>query len=68
MPDVSGSGNSVFWYAFTSESLYGVTISAEHALEVGSPQRTWLDQVLSSVDRNRYPWLVLGTHRPLYMR
>lgn len=63
MPD---SGNSVFWYAFGSHNLWMVTLSTEHSLEPGSPQRAWFEAQLATVNRTVYPWLVVAMHRPMY--
>lgn len=41
-------------------------ISFEYSVEAGSPQRTWLEQELASVDRSKFPWLVVYSHRPVY--
>ena len=64
MPD---NGNSVFWYSFGSNSVYVVTLSAEHSLETGSPQRQWFEGQLGAVNRTQYPWLVVAMHRPVYV-
>lgn len=63
MPD---NGNSVFWYGFGSNNLWMITLSTEHSLEIGAPQRTWLEAQLASVNRTAFPWLVVAMHRPMY--
>ena len=60
---VPSTGNAVFWYAFGSHSVWMVVISAEHSLEAGSPQRTWLEAQLKAVNRTEYPWLIVNSHR-----
>jgi hypothetical protein len=43
-----------------------ITLSTEHSLEIGAPQRTWLEAQLASVNRTAFPWLVVAMHRPMY--
>lgn len=40
--------------------------STEHDFHPISPQYSWLEQDLRSVNRSRTPWLVVGSHRPMY--
>lgn len=65
--DNSGSGKPPFWYGFHSGPVHFVIISAEHDLREGSPQRIWLENELSTIDRCIHPWLIVMMHRPLYV-
>jgi hypothetical protein len=65
MPESSHS-NGVFWYSFDYGSVHTVVISSEHDLSPGSPQYRFLEHDLANVDRNKFPWVVVESHRPLY--
>lgn len=57
-----------FWYAFTYGNVRWISISSEHPLDDGSPQRTFLEKSLASAvaNRNLVPWIILSIHKPLY--
>jgi len=63
MPD---NGNSVFWYSFNYALVHVVMMSSEHNYTRGSPQFEWLQADLSAVDRKATPWVIVGSHRPMY--
>ncbi len=63
MPD---NGNSLFWYSFDYGSVHIVMMSSEHDWTPGSPQYQWVEADLASVDRTKTPWLLIGSHRPMY--
>jgi len=60
------NGNGLFWYSYDFASVHTIMISSEHDLEPNSPQYTWLEQDLKSVNRTKTPWVILEMHRPLY--
>ena len=66
MPSSATLSNGVFWYSFDYGSVHTIVISSEHDLSPTSPQYTFLESDLASVDRSKTPWLVLESHRPLY--
>ena len=39
----------------------------QHDFTAGSVQHTWLSTTLSAVDRKVTPWLILTSHRPMYI-
>ena len=41
-----------------------VSMNTEVNFRTGSPQWTWLDQALGSIDRTRTPWVLFAGHRP----
>jgi hypothetical protein len=49
-------------------SLFNIFLSDCHQLPCGkgSEQYAWLIADLSSCNRTRTPWVVLGGHRPMY--
>jgi hypothetical protein len=57
-----------FWYSFNYGSCHWISISSEHDLGEGSPQRTFLVAALEAAVANRavVPWIVLTLHKPLY--
>lgn len=59
--------NAPFWYSFDYGSVHFTIVSSEHSLEPGSEQYRWLVRHLAAVDRCITPWLVVGSHRPLYV-
>lgn len=66
----SGGSEDGFWYSFNYGNVHYVSISSEHDLSEGSPQRLWLMKDLSSASepqqRSIVPWIVLAIHKPLY--
>lgn len=66
----SGGSEDGFWYSFNYGNVHYVSISSEHDLSEGSPQRLWLMKDLSSASepqqRSVVPWIVLAIHKPLY--
>jgi hypothetical protein len=42
-------------------------ISSEHDLSPNSDQYEWLSRNLASIDRTLTPWVILESHRPMYM-
>ncbi|CAF3702659.1 unnamed protein product [Rotaria sp. Silwood1] len=60
------NGNGLFWYSFDVGPTHIVYYSTEHDFRHTSPQYSWLEQDLCSVNRSRTPWLIVGSHRPMY--
>ncbi|XP_063679765.1 uncharacterized protein LOC134815183 isoform X3 [Bolinopsis microptera] len=60
------NGNGVFWYSFNYGLVHVVMFSSEHDFRPDSRQYLWLEKDLKSVDRNKHPWVVVTSHRPLY--
>ncbi len=60
------NGNSLFWYSFDVGPVHIAYYSTEHDFLPSSPQYVWLEKDLSSVDHVRTPWLIVGSHRPMY--
>ncbi|CAF2126035.1 unnamed protein product [Rotaria magnacalcarata] len=60
------NGNSLFWYSFDVGPVHIIYYSTEHDFRHTSPQYAWLEQDLRSVDRSRTPWIIVGSHRPMY--
>ena len=60
------TGNGVFWYSYSYGSVHTIVISSEHDLSVGSDQHRWLLHQLRGIDRDRTPWVILESHRPMY--
>ena len=60
------NGNGLFWYSFDVGPIHIVLYSTEHDFHRQSPQYSWLEQDLQSVNRSRTPWLIVSSHRPMY--
>jgi len=54
------------WRALAHGHVFVVMLNSEMAVEVGSPQLTWLDATLAAVDRAVTPWVIVAYHRPSY--
>ena len=55
------------YYSFSSGPLTIVVISSEHDFTAGSKQFLWLKATLSAIDRTISPWVLLTSHRPMYV-
>ena len=60
------NGNGLFWYSFDIGAAHIVYYSTEHDFTPTAKQYAWLEKDLSSVNRARTPWLIVGSHRPMY--
>jgi hypothetical protein len=60
------NGNGLFWYSFDVGPIHIIYFSTEHDFRRSSIQYAWLEQDLRSVNRSRTPWLIVGSHRPMY--
>ena len=54
------------WFSFDIGSAHIIHVSSYHNWSVGSPQYTWLEGDLASVDRTKTPWLIVNLHAPWY--
>lgn len=59
--------NAPFWYSFDYGVVHFTILSSEHDLSPSSAQHQWLQADLASVDRCVTPWLVVASHRPMYV-
>jgi len=64
--DVQARANG--WYAFSQGPAAFVVLNSEWNASRGSPQHDFLRAALSSVDRRATPWVVVGSHRPIYTK
>lgn len=57
-----------FWYDFDYGNIHWVSLSSEHSLEDGSPQKIFLEASLEAAVSNRdiVPWIIVTLHKPLY--
>lgn len=55
------------WYSFDYGPIHFTVISSEHDFMDGSPQYHWISSDLGGVDREVTPWLLLVSHRPIYI-
>lgn len=47
--------------------VHTIMISSEHALDKTSRQYKWLENDLKNIDRKITPWVIIESHRPMYM-
>lgn len=59
--------SSAPYYSYAVGPVAVVIISSEHDFTVGSAQHSWLGATLAAVDRSVTPWLILTSHRPMYI-
>jgi hypothetical protein len=57
--------NSVFWYSYQVGTATFVAWSSEHDCTPDSPQYKYLEATLKSIDRSKFPWVIMLGHRPL---
>jgi len=55
------------WYSFEHGAVHFVLLSSEHDFNQTSAQYAWLESDLAGVDRTRTPWLIVSSHRPMYV-
>lgn len=58
------AGPDADWFAVTFGSIRVVSMNTEVDFSPASAQGEWLKRELSSIDRAKTPWVVLGGHRP----
>ena len=65
--DSDGQAESeTFWYSRDFPGVHMVFMSTEHDYTTGSTQYSWLEQDLSSVDREVTPFVIVYGHKPMY--
>ncbi|CAF3835614.1 unnamed protein product [Adineta steineri] len=60
------NGNGLFWYSFNVGPLHILYYSTEHDFQQSSVQYNWIEHDLQSVNRSLTPWIIIGSHRPMY--
>ncbi len=58
--------SETFWYSRNVPGVHMVFMSTEHDYAPGSTQYSWLEQDLSSVDREVTPFVIVYGHKPMY--
>ncbi len=58
--------SETFWYSRNVPGVHMVFMSTEHDYTPGSIQYSWLEQDLSSVDRELTPFVIIYGHKPMY--
>ena len=65
--DSDGQAESeIFWYSRDVPGVHMVFMSTEHDYQQGSTQYNWLEQDLSSVNREVTPFVIVYGHKPMY--
>ena len=60
------NGNLLFWYSYDVGPIHVISYSTEHDFRRESVQYRWIEKDLQSVDRQRTPWILIVSHRPMY--
>lgn len=55
------------WYSWQVGSFFMIGMSSEHDFRIGSAQYSWLEATLAAVNRSATPFIILSTHRPMYI-
>lgn len=58
--------SETFWYSRNVPGVHMVFMSTEHDYAPGSTQYSWLEQDLSSVNRDVTPFVIVYGHKPMY--
>ena len=58
--------SETFWYSRDVPGVHMVFMSTEHDYSVGSTQYSWIEQDLSSVNRDVTPFVIVYGHKPMY--
>lgn len=58
--------SETFWYSRNVPGVHMIFMSTEHDYSVGSTQFSWLEQQLSSVNRDVTPFVIVYGHKPMY--
>ena len=61
------NGNGLFWYSFDVGPVHVLMFSTEHDFLNTSTQYNWIERDLQSVNRSHTPWIIVGSHRPMYI-
>lgn len=55
------------WHYIETGPFGLLSMSSEHDMTTGSVQYEWLERKLKSIDRKKTPWVIFGSHRPMYI-
>mmetsp|Transcript_32341 Transcript_32341/g.69713 ORF Transcript_32341/g.69713 Transcript_32341/m.69713 type:complete len:294 (-) Transcript_32341:38-919(-) len=64
--DPDGGWRANMWHSFDIGSAHIIHVSSYHPYAAGTPQYTWLEEDLASVDRAKTPWILVNLHAPWY--
>merc|ERR1719174_843738 len=67
LPANTHLSNASPWYSFNVGHTHFTMLSSEHDFTIGSPQWQWMVSDLAKVDRSSTPWLVVTSHRGMYL-
>ncbi|KAH8964065.1 hypothetical protein BDL97_04G044600 [Sphagnum fallax] len=65
-PYKASNSTSQLWYSIKRGSAHIIVLASYSSYGIFSPQWTWLQTELSTVDRNVTPWLLVLLHCPWY--
>ncbi len=66
-PPTFRNKKQLVWYSKDVGPVHFLQLSTEQNFTIGSEQWLFAEKDLSSVDRSRTPWVIVGFHRPLYI-
>jgi len=67
LPQLAPAEINAPWWSYDIGLVHMIGMSSEHNFLIGSPQYEWLERDLASVNRTEIPWIIFGTHRPMYI-
>lgn len=67
VPLPANKGMEKPWYYIETGPFVLIAASSEHNITRGSPQHEWLENTLKNIDRKKSPWVIFGSHRPMYI-
>ncbi|GKG03908.1 nucleotide pyrophosphatase/phosphodiesterase-like protein, partial [Tanacetum coccineum] len=62
---VPADNRAKFWYSTDYGMFHFCIADSEHDWREGSEQYAWIEKCLTSVDRQKQPWLIFSAHRVL---
>ena len=54
------------WYVFDYGMVRTIVMSTEHDFGKNSVQYQFINDSISNADREKFPWIFLAGHRPMY--
>ncbi|GKA22183.1 nucleotide pyrophosphatase/phosphodiesterase-like protein [Tanacetum coccineum] len=62
---VPADNRAILWYSTDYGMFHFCIADSEHDWREGSEQYAWIEKCLTSVDRQKQPWLIFSAHRVL---
>lgn len=66
MPFKAGSPDGAQYYSYETGPVHVIALNSFGIYSTGSPQYTWLQADIASIDRSKTPWVIVILHAPWY--